>query len=104
MRFAKIILASASPRRQELLREAGIPFEVHPAEVDEMLPSDEQPVASVMRLAELKAVAVARQYPGMLVLGADTLVVLDGKTPASLPILRMPTGCCKSFPVGRMKS
>jgi len=80
MRFVKIILASASPRRQELLRKAGIPFEVHPAEVDEMLPSDEQPGASVMRLAELKASAVARQYSGMLVLGADTLVVLDGKT------------------------
>ena len=79
MYFAKIILASASPRRQELLREAGISFAVHPAEVDEELLPGELPAVSVMRLAALKAAAVAAQHPGSLVLGADTLVVLDGK-------------------------
>ncbi len=79
MSFSKIILASASPRRQELLREAGILFEVHPAGIDEKLQPGELPAASVMRLAELKAGAVAAFYPGHLVLGADTLVVLDGR-------------------------
>lgn len=79
MYFAKIILASASPRRQELLREAGISFAVHPAEVDEELLPGELPAVSVMRLAALKAAAVAAQHPCSLVLGADTLVVLDGK-------------------------
>ncbi len=79
MHFTKIILASASPRRQELLRGAGILFAVHPAAVEEALQLGEPPSASVMRLAELKAGAVAAQHPGSLVLGADTLVVLDGK-------------------------
>lgn len=87
MNFSKIILASASPRRQELLREAGVPFEVHPAEVNEELLPGESPESSVMRLAALKASSVAAWHSDCLVIGADTLVVLDGKSygkPANL--------------------
>ncbi len=75
----KIILASASPRRQELLREAEIAFEVHPAEIDEDLRPGELPEAAVMRLAELKAAEVSARFPGRLVLAADTMVVLRGR-------------------------
>jgi len=74
----RIILASASPRRAELLRAAGIEFDVLPADVDETPRPGEQPAAYVRRLAEEKACAVAttaRNYP---VLAADTTVVADG--------------------------
>lgn len=72
-----LILASASPRRQELLREAGILFEVHPAHIREERRPGEAPLAYALRLAEEKAVAVAQRFPGRYVLGADTIVVAD---------------------------
>jgi septum formation protein len=72
-----LILASASPRRQELLREAGISFEVHPAHIPEERKPDEAPLEYVLRLAEEKARAVARRFPERYVLGADTTVVAD---------------------------
>jgi septum formation protein len=72
-----LILASASPRRQELLREAGIAFEVYPAHIPEERSAGEPPLAYVLRLAEEKARAVARRFPGRHVLGADTTVVAD---------------------------
>jgi septum formation protein len=71
-----LVLASASPRRQELLRTARIPFTVRPAEIDESPLPDERPEAYVSRLAEAKARAGWR--PGELTLGADTVVTLDG--------------------------
>jgi len=77
-----LILASASPRRGHLLREAGIRFEVHPAGVPEIEKPGETPVAFAQRLARSKALAVAEQIgasPPRLVLGADTIVVLDGE-------------------------
>ena len=76
----KIILASGSPRRRELLTNAGYTFEVVPAEVEENHDGGETPVALVERLALSKAQEVARRYPGddAVVLGADTVVVLDG--------------------------
>jgi septum formation protein len=73
-----LILASASPRRREILTRLGLAFEVSPADVDESERAGEAPQAYVMRLAETKARAVAERRPGSAVLGADTTVVLDG--------------------------
>jgi nucleoside triphosphate pyrophosphatase len=72
----KLVLASASPRRLELLRIARIPFSARPADVDEQPLANEKPEAYVLRLAEAKARAVWQ--PGELTLGADTVVTLDG--------------------------
>jgi septum formation protein len=77
-----LVLASASPRRRELLARAGVAFEALPAEIDESLLAGETPEAHVERLAREKALAVARRVgpaPARLVLGSDTVVVLDGK-------------------------
>ena len=77
----RLILASASPRRSDLLRQAGIGFEVRPADIPEIMESDESPVGFAQRLAHSKALCVAEQIgapPARLVLGADTIVVLDG--------------------------
>jgi septum formation protein len=77
-----LILASASPRRRELLARAGIAFEVLPAEIEESARPGESPEALAERLAREKAVAVARRLgpgAGRLVLGSDTIVVLDGE-------------------------
>jgi septum formation protein len=71
---APLILASASPRRQELLREAGIAFEVHPAHIAEERAAGEAPLVYAPRLALEKAQAVARRFPQRYVLGADTIV------------------------------
>ncbi len=72
------VLASASPRRQELLAAAGYTFTVRTADVDETPRSGEAPDAYVARLAEAKARAVLATQPGAVVLGADTTVVVDG--------------------------
>ena len=72
-----LVLASASPRRQELLQNAGIPFTVYPANIPELPLAEESPRACAERLAREKARAVLRQQPGKLVLGADTIVVVD---------------------------
>jgi septum formation protein len=77
-----LVLASASPRRSDLLRRAGIRFEVRPAGIPELEQPGEAPVAFAQRLARGKALAVAEQIgasPPRLVLGADTIVVLDGE-------------------------
>jgi septum formation protein len=72
-----IVLASASPRRQELLRSAGISFIVQPADIDETPRPDEAPRDYAERLAREKALTVWRLRPQNLVLGADTIVVID---------------------------
>ncbi|MGD8808207.1 MAG: Maf family protein [Gammaproteobacteria bacterium] len=75
-----IYLASASPRRAELLRQLGVEYRVHPAEIDERRLGAEPAVAYVKRIAAAKAVAVrARVGPEVPVLGADTVVVCDGQ-------------------------
>ncbi|HET9840223.1 MAG TPA: Maf family protein [Candidatus Angelobacter sp.] len=74
-----LILASASPRRQELLREAGLTFEVHAAHINEDQQAGEPPLEYALRLAREKALAVAQHYPQKYVLGADTIVVIDGE-------------------------
>lgn len=71
------MLASASPRRQELLRNAGIEFAVHPANVPELPQPGENPRACAERLALEKAQVAWRQHPDTFVLGADTIVVVD---------------------------
>jgi len=73
----KLILASASPRRAEILRSLGIPFEADPSDVDETPLSGEAPDETACRLASAKAAVVAARRPGAWVLAADTLVVLD---------------------------
>ena len=70
-----LVLASASPRRQELLRNAGIAFTVQPAEIDETPRPQETPRECAERLAGEKALAVWQQRPQDCVLGADTIVV-----------------------------
>ena len=72
-----LILASASPRRADLLREAGILFRVAPAHIDEAVRVGEPPEAYVERLAREKAEAVHAASPAAFVLGADTTVVVD---------------------------
>ena len=79
MTLAPLILASASPRRADLLRAAGIAFEVHVANVDEATRPGEAPDAYVGRLAIAKARTVSASHPGSAVLGADTVVVVDGQ-------------------------
>jgi septum formation protein len=74
-----LILASASPRRAQLLTAAGIRFETRTADVDEEPLAGERPDAYVQRLAREKAEVVARTAPQRLVLGADTTVVVDGR-------------------------
>lgn len=75
----KIILASGSPRRQKLLSALGYDFEVVTPVVREENMPGESPEDHVKRLSRLKAESVARQYPDSLVVGADTIVVLDGR-------------------------
>jgi septum formation protein len=74
-----LVLASSSPRRQELLRNAGIRFEVQPADISEDPLPGEGAKECAERLAREKALAVARQRPHDCVLGADTVVVVDGQ-------------------------
>jgi septum formation protein len=77
--MSRLILASASPRRRELLTQAGFTFEVHPAHISEDPLPDEDPIAYVVRLAREKAQAVFNEMkdPTAVVLGADTTVTLD---------------------------
>jgi len=74
-----LILASASPRREELLRLLGLDFQVIPSRADETFFINEKPAEHVLRLAENKAHTIAQVYPQAWVLGADTIVVIDGE-------------------------
>jgi septum formation protein len=75
----RLILASASPRRRELLSKLGIPFEVVVAEVTEHEDPSTDPRVMVAHNAALKADWVAQRHPDAVVLGADTTVFLDGR-------------------------
>jgi septum formation protein len=72
-----LILASASPRRKDLLGRLGLCFEIAPSDIDEAQEDGEKPEDHVRRLAHAKAAEVAPHYPGKWVLGADTIVVID---------------------------
>lgn len=73
-----LLLASASPRRRELLERVGVPLEVRAADVDETEAPGEKPSVYVARVARAKALAVQR-VPGQWVLAADTTVTIDGR-------------------------
>jgi septum formation protein len=73
-----VILASQSPRRRELLTLIGIPHEVRPADIDERLLPGELPAAHAERLAREKAATIGRREPDAVVIGSDTIVVVDG--------------------------
>ena len=75
---ALIVLASASPRRSELMSLAGIAFRVFPAHIAEDVLHGERPEEHVMRLSREKAQAAAKQTQGRFFIGADTIVTLDG--------------------------
>ena len=72
-----LVLASASPRRRELLASLGVAFEVAPADIDESIHPGESPEAYVRRMAGEKALAVADSHPGCFLVGSDTAVVVD---------------------------
>jgi septum formation protein len=84
-----LILASASPRRRDLLLQAGLRFDVLPANIDETRHPNEPPAAYVQRLALEKAQAIHALHPQATVLGADTTVVLAQNHTAE--ILNKPT-------------
>jgi septum formation protein len=76
----KLILASASPRRRELIALLGLPFEVVPSQYEEHTPGEHpDPASLAVHLATQKALDVAQDRPGELVLGADTIVVLGNR-------------------------
>ena len=73
-----IVLASQSPRRAELIARLGLDFDVQPADIDESYRPGETPPAHAERLAREKAETIARTHPHALVVGSDTIVVIDG--------------------------
>ncbi len=75
--MSNLILASASPRRQQLLQQVGLPFHIIPADIDEQPHPGEAPQAYVLRMAHSKAQRIAQHYPMALVLGVDTIVTID---------------------------
>ncbi|MBC2604112.1 Maf family protein [Puniceicoccus vermicola] len=79
MKDSRLILASASPRRSDLLREAGVSFRIEPAQVEEHEDPVGDPVFIVRHNAELKASEVAGRFPGQSVLGSDTVVALGDR-------------------------
>jgi nucleoside triphosphate pyrophosphatase len=93
-----IVLASASPRRQELLRSAGISFEVQAADIVETPLPGEGAKECAERLAREKALAVAQKRPNDAVLGADTVVVIDGR------MLAKPVDAADAFRMLRLLS
>jgi septum formation protein len=94
----RLILASASPRRADLLREAGIDAEVQPASVDEGVAPGESPEVYVRRVAGAKGRAISERAAGRYVLAADTAVVVDGA------ILGKPSGTDDASRMLRMLS
>lgn len=74
-----IYLASASPRRRELLAQIGVPFEVRPADIEERREPGEAIEVFAQRMAVTKAGVIAAEFPDRVVLGADTVVVIDGE-------------------------
>lgn len=75
----KLILASTSPYRRQLLERLGLPFEIANPQTDETPLPGEAPEALSLRLAEAKARAVAQQYPDALIIGSDQVATTDGK-------------------------
>jgi len=78
MTLPRVVLASSSPRRRDLLNLIGIQHEIRPPDLDETHIAGESPKAHAERLARAKAEAIAASAPEALVIGADTVVVIDG--------------------------
>lgn len=76
---SNIILASSSPRRADLLKTLGVSFELVPSNINERPHQDEAPADYIIRLARAKVIDAARKRDSGLVIGADTIVVLDGR-------------------------
>ena len=74
----RVILASQSPRRRDLLSLVGIPHDVQPADIDETYLAGEKPAPHAERLARGKCAVIAEREPEALVIGSDTIVVVDG--------------------------
>ena len=74
-----LILASSSPRRRELLDLLGVDYRTVATELDETILQDEKPEEAVLRLAIAKAEAATRHHPGSWVIGADTVVAINGR-------------------------
>ena len=81
----ELILASASPRRSELLQRMGIRFRVHPANIEELDTADDGPERMVLYNAEKKVTELSKLFPDALVLGSDTTVAL-GETVLNKPL------------------
>ena len=79
MTAVRVVLASGSPRRRELLNMIGVRHEVMPADIDERYLPGEDPLAHAERLAREKAAAVAPRAGNSLIIAADTIVVIDGE-------------------------
>ena len=77
MKPIQFILASASPRRQQLLNQIGLNFEVHPSHIHEAPFQEGHPHDYACDLARSKALEIAEKFPDRLVMGADTIVVVD---------------------------
>ena len=78
--FSRIVLASTSPFRRELLSRFGLPFETANPKTDETALPDESPEDTALRLSEAKARAVVENYPDALIIGSDQVACLDGRT------------------------
>ena len=79
----KIILASSSPRRKELLKMIGLKFEVFHSDIDESILEQETAEAGVLRLSKMKAEAALKYFPDGIIIGADTLVTANSRTGSS---------------------
>lgn len=86
IQHTKLILASKSPRRKYLLEQAGIEFDVVPSQFDENAMALKKPNLYVQALSQAKAEEVAQKFPDRWIIGADTIVLIDGQ------ILGKPTG------------
>jgi septum formation protein len=102
----RLILASSSPRRRELLAQAGFSFDVHPAHIPEDPRPEEDPIAYVVRLAREKAQAVFNKIgdPLVIVVGADTTVTLDGHILGKPEAEPTPRACCGCSPAALIAS
>ena len=77
--LVRVVLASQSPRRRELLDLIGVTHTVAPADIDESVHDDEAPAAHAERLARTKAQVISAGEPNAVVIGSDTIVVIDGE-------------------------
>jgi septum formation protein len=76
---SRLILASGSPRRKHLLEQAGLQFSVIPSDFDESSVAMTDPASYVRALAECKALDISQKHPDSWVIGADTIVLIDGQ-------------------------